>query len=108
MKNADKVRSFLIASGCGISFDGTFFAEGKAYDLMTGTAHGREGYTECELFFGRDNLKKPSAEFVQKLRRDREKLCALASCEMQEKSRGEIQKRLRLYEEIKDVIERDL
>ena len=108
MKNADKVRLFLIKSGCGISFDGTFFAEGKAYDLIEGTAHGTESYTECELFFGRDNIKNPSAEFLKKLRRDREKLRALVTCDMQEKSRGEVLERLRLYEEITNVIERDL
>ena len=108
MKNADKVRSFLIERGCGISFDGTFFSEGKAYDLIAGSVKGKEEYTDFELFFGRDNLKRPTAEFLQKLRSERDKLRALLQTQMQKKSREEIFERLRYFEEITDVFKNAL
>lgn len=108
MKNSDKVRAFLIECGCGISFDGTFFAEGKAYDLIAGEAKGKEEYTDSELLFGRDNLKHPTAQFVQKLRSERDKLREILRTQMQKQSREEIFERLRYFEEITDGFEDDL
>lgn len=108
MKNSDKVRAFLLERGCGISLDGTFFAEGKAYDLIVGEAKGKAEYTDFELFFGRDNLKRPTAEFIRKLRTERDKLRELLRTPMQQKSREEIFERLRYFEEITDVFEDNL
>lgn len=108
MKNSEKVRAFLLEHGCRILYDGTFYAEGKYYDLITGALGGAEEYTDFELIFGRDNLKHPTVEFLQKVRREQEKLRALLNAPMQEKSREELFERLRYYEEITDVFEDDL
>lgn len=105
MKNSDKVRAFLCGHGCGISYDGTFFAEGKYYDLICGSRGGGERYSEADLLFGRDNLKNPTREFFQKLQDERAKLGALLSEPMQETSRRALLKRLRALEEVAHEIE---
>lgn len=108
MKNAEKVRAFLIDCGCRIEYDGTFYAEGKCYDLICGEIEGDEKYTEYELQFGRDNLKAPSEGFVKKVFAERNRLRAAMRRDMKERSREEIAERLRRLEVIADVFEDNL
>lgn len=108
MKNSEKVRAFLCGHGCGISYDGTFFAEGKFYDLICGSRCGSERYSEAELRFGRDNLKSPTREFYRKLQGERAKLRAVLSEPMQESSRRGLEERLREIEEVAHEIANNL
>lgn len=105
MKNSEKVRAFLCGHGCGIAYDGTFFAEGKFYDLICGEANGGARYTEAELLFGRDNLKRPTREFFQKLQAEICKLEALLKEPMQKSSRRELEQRLRALKGVAHEIE---
>lgn len=109
MKNAERVRAFLVERGCNILSDDTFYAEGKYYDLITGENAGGSAYSDWEIAFGRDNLKKMPEAFLGKLREEENKLRAyLASMEMSEKSRDEVRKRLYQMEVITDAVDGDL
>lgn len=56
MKNADKVRKFLLDSGCKIIYDGIFKDE-KFYFVIKGErSGGGKNYTPAELYFGKDSL----------------------------------------------------
>lgn len=63
MKNPEKVREYLLKSGCVISADDIFFC-GKYYFIIKGerkTANGAASspYTKAQLIFGRDSLNNP-------------------------------------------------
>ncbi|MCI9010303.1 MAG: hypothetical protein HFE27_03885 [Clostridia bacterium] len=110
MKNAEKVRAFLLSRGASISEDFTFY-DGKYYDLIAGGADGggrQDRYTDFELTFGRGNLKAPSDDFLNMVRTERDKLRARLSHKMSANSRAELSERLRYYEEVADVFEDDL
>lgn len=56
MKNADKVRRFLLEKGCKITYDGIFKDE-KFYFVIKGENSGGSGeYTPAQLAFGRDGI----------------------------------------------------
>lgn len=69
MKNAEKVRAFLVERGAGIGRDMTF-RDGKFYDIITGTREGGTRYSAFELRYGRDNLLAPTLAFFAKLSKD--------------------------------------
>jgi len=73
MKNAEKVRAFLLGKGCRITQDDTF-SDGKYYDLIAGERDGGDCYDERELRYGRDNLKTPSAAFLNELHEEADKI----------------------------------
>ncbi|MDE6373506.1 MAG: class I SAM-dependent methyltransferase [Clostridia bacterium] len=59
MKNADKLRRFLLSSGCEITVD-DIFKDGKFYFIIKGKREGnRLSYTAEEYAFGRDSLNNP-------------------------------------------------
>lgn len=94
MKNAEKLRRYLVGRGAKILTDETF-GEGYFYDLIVGKNEGGSEYTEREFFFGRDNLKAPSAAFRKKLDSEREKLCSYLEREnLSDQSRGRLTARL--------------
>ena len=70
MKNADKVRAFLLSKGYGICRDYTFFAEGKFYDVIKACKGAPSAYTEDMILFGGDNLISPRADFLKKLEKE--------------------------------------
>lgn len=108
MKNADKVRAFLLRNGCGIVADYTF-SDGKWYDLIVGFASGDSVYTDWEIAFGRDNLKNPTDAFLRKIRKEQRDLRnALASPALSVENRDALRKRLYDLEEITDAIDGDL
>ena len=56
MKNADKLRKFLLDSGCKLTYDGIFRDE-KFYFVIKGERiGGNENYTPLCLAFGRDSI----------------------------------------------------
>ena len=59
MKNAGKLRSFLLSKGCKIIADDAFF-DGKIYYVIVGERCGGSGsYSAAELAFGKDSVKNP-------------------------------------------------
>ena len=100
MKNAEKLRSFLVESGANITADYTF-GEGYFYDLIAGENTGGSSYTEREILFGKDNLAKPTPSFLHKLEEERRKLLGyLKEGKMSEKNREKLSSRLREVEEV--------
>lgn len=71
MKNVDKVRKTLLSIGYSIEKDFVFFDE-KFYFLLV-CERGEDYYTDDELFFGRDNLKNKSVDFIDYCKREYEK-----------------------------------
>ena len=66
MKNADKVRQYLIKSGYKLIKDYIFKAEKKFYDFIL-AVKGKDDkpYTEDEIFFGRGNLSGNNEDFKE-------------------------------------------
>lgn len=59
MKNADRLRAFLIENNCKITADDIFY-DGKYYFIIKGERYGGTPYySEEELAFGKDSLKNP-------------------------------------------------
>ena len=63
MKNAEKVRAFLLESGCVLTVDDIFF-DGNYYFVIKGekdggNSDGAQDYSQAEITFGRDSLKNP-------------------------------------------------
>ena len=81
-------------------FDYTF-ADGKFYDLIKAEQTGRaSAYSEKELEFGRDNLLRPSADFLEKLRTEIEKKKKYLLSPVDGQAREEITLSLERLEEI--------
>lgn len=106
MKNSEKVRRFLLEHGARLERDYTFAADGKFYDLITGTGTGGDRYTEKELRFGRENLNRPSPAFFGRLEHDKMRLLeALGRPALSSVRREEVEKRLHEIEEIFDELQ---
>ena len=100
MKNAEKLRSFLVESGAKITADYTF-GEGYFYDLIAGEKEGGSRYTEREILFGKDNLNKPTPSFLHKLEEEQRKLVGyLEEDKMSGKNREKLSSRLQEVEEV--------
>lgn len=78
MKNADKVRRFVVRKGFRIKKDYVFKAEGKFYDLIE-LERGEDSLSDEEAEFGRTNLKSPSPAFSERLKRELDKSHRLVS-----------------------------
>ncbi len=89
MHNSDKLRRYLSERGAKLERDHTFAADGYYYDLICGSATGGgRDYTESEIFFGRENLVCPTADFFGKWEKEAEKLKDyLARKDVSEKNR---------------------
>lgn len=107
MKNSDKVRSFLVGSGCSIECDYTF-GEEKFYDLIVGSRSGGTQYSPWEIKFGRDNLLSPSPSFERKLIKERELLRSALEETLSFESREALRMRLYEIEEVIDAVKDDL
>ena len=106
MKNAEKVRAFLVARGAYIERDFTF-ADGKFYDLIVGRREGGTRYSAFECRYGRDNLLSPTREFFAKIGKDAEIVrAALRGAEGA--GREALLERLHELEGIADAIEERL
>lgn len=107
MKNTEKLRRFLVESGCKISRDNTF-EDGKFYDLIVGTNAGGDSYTEREFLYGRDNLNRPSPAFLKKMRKERDELKAYLTAARSKSEREKLEARLQEKENLLNEIERNL
>ena len=92
-KNSEKVRSYALLNGYKAEKDYTFKDSGKFYDLMR-FSRGTGEYTPLEIKYGKDNLKRRPADFIEKLRVTAEKLRRVLSTDISEKTRGEVEKEL--------------
>jgi tRNA (adenine22-N1)-methyltransferase len=79
MKNADKLRKSLLSCGYRIIKD-YIFRDDKFYVLIV-AERGEDSYSEDEIFFGRDNLLSPTADFLEFAKREHEKYCTLVTSE---------------------------
>ena len=71
MKNAEKVRAFLLGRGYALLRDHTFYADKKFYDLIKAVKGGKqEEYNKDMLSFGRENIISPTEDFAKMLERD--------------------------------------
>ena len=66
MKNTDKLRVFLNTNGYFLKKDFIFKAENKFYTLILATK-GTEVLTEEQIEYGKDNISKPSKDFLEYL-----------------------------------------
>ncbi len=64
MKNAEKVRRFLVENGYSVKRDYTF-SDGKYYDIIK-AEKGSDRYSEKEFVYGRDNLAEKGTAFREK------------------------------------------
>ncbi|MCM1438955.1 MAG: class I SAM-dependent methyltransferase [Roseburia sp.] len=98
MKNAPKLRKFLIGRGCKITYDG-IFKDGKFYFVIKGERFGGSyNYSPAELEFGRDSIKSPA--FNEYAAAEREKdIIRLSKC-VDGAQREKILKRLALFNEV--------
>lgn len=101
MKNAEKVRAYLIRRGAHIERDFTF-GEGYYYDLICGRNTGGSAYTPKEILYGRDNLRAPTRSFLQKLEGEREKVQGYLLRDLSERSRAKMERR---DLELKEIID---
>lgn len=99
MKNAEKVRRYLVERGAKILTDITFFA-GKYYHLIAGEGRGGDTYSPLEFAFGRDNLKNPTADFAGYLQAEIQKLNSYSREKMNAEARAEHERRLAQYLEV--------
>ena len=74
MKNAEKVRAFLLENGYAPDLDVTFY-DSKFYHLLRARRGAGRQYSERDVAFGYDNLRAPTQDFVRYLRAELEK-CA--------------------------------
>lgn len=94
MKNAFELRKFLVSNYI-IETDSLFFDGNKYYNLISATMGNTSPMTELQLFFGKDNLTKPSKDFVKYLLNEKIKLTKiLSSC-----NDIDVQKRLNLVQQ---------
>ncbi len=95
MKNAEKVREFLVKRGAHIGRDDTFFADGYFYDLIAGENYGGSEYTARELAFGKQNLREMGRDFCNKLLCECEKIASYLKREdMSGENRSKLEQRL--------------
>ena len=107
MKNSEKVRRFLLGRGARITLDVTFSEGEMFYDLIAGEGRGEDAYSGFEYRYGRDNLKRPGAAFLAKIRREAQTVRG-ALKGASGGNREELLGRLHELEGIADAIEGDL
>ena len=102
MKNAPKLRRFLLERGYAIERDFTF-TDTKHYDLLRAVRGGQgRAYGARELAFGYDNIHSPSAEFLSLVEEEIQKCRArLAAAGRQVPA---VQARLNELAEVRDEI----
>ena len=103
MKNADKVREFLVRGKFWLHRDYTFYDADKYYDLIYAEKlDGKsDAYSDLDIEFGRENLLVKSADFILKYQREIERLNTFLSHEnLSDKSREELVKKINKYKTV--------
>lgn len=107
MKNADKLRGYIVENGYKIVKDYIFFAEGKFYVLIS-AEKGKDELTEEEREFGRTNLIEPTEAFVRYISEEISRKIKFASAgELSEEKRKEFlsdAERLKKYADVKRTV----
>ena len=100
MKNAEKLRRYLVGQGARMELDFTFSDGKKYYDVIRGVAEGRDIYSELEFRFGRDNLNGSSPyPFLFYAKEELEKTEARLALAREENARATLMQRKRELEE---------
>ena len=107
MKNADKVRRFLLSRGVTVTAD-FLVQDGTFYEIIAGHGRGTDTYTEREILFGRDNLRAPSRDFYEMLLREQTKLRAIAKRALSKEARREVDEKRKRIEELANEIAKNL
>ncbi len=69
MKNADKVRVFVVGVGYKVVKDYVFFDKGKYYDLIV-LEKGKDSLSSEEITYGRTNLLVDNPDFKRKIEQE--------------------------------------
>lgn len=98
MKNAERLRVYLLEQGCSIIADDVFTDGKKYYFVIKGTRTGdKADYTEAQTEFGRDSLKNPVLKnYIQE---ELAKKHGYLRRNLSEAAREEILKGIRLLED---------
>lgn len=73
MKNADKVRRFVVKNGYAVTCDRVYYVKDKYYFVIVCT-EGHDELTEEEAEFGRTNVKEKPKDFLRFIKEETEKL----------------------------------
>ena len=106
MRNAEKLRRYLIEQGAKITADYTFGEGHYYYDLIVGENEGGSSYTDREILYGKDNLTHAVPAFLHKAEDEIRKLGAYLQRDMSSESRREIIGRLNDWEEVYEITRR--
>ncbi len=97
MKNAQKLREYLIACGAEITLDKPFESGGKFYYVIKGIANGKSEYTRAQLAFGKDlNCAETKAYIGVEL----QKLLQYSKRKMSEAHLAEINNRITFIQKV--------
>ncbi len=103
MHDAEKLRAYLLQNGGYIERDYTF-CDRKYYDVIVGRrakSGEAQTYTENELAFGKENLRRMPQAFIERSQRQYRQLCSYLTREnMQEENKRALEERKRRLEEI--------
>lgn len=103
MKNAEKLRQFLVDGQFSPYRDYTFYDANKYYDLIYAVKSDNpvKPYTEDELIFGRENLAVKGKDFILRYSREIEKLTAVLSSEnLTTKAKDELITKIKKYKSV--------
>ncbi len=108
MKNSSKLREFLLLNGYEIIADYTFCDE-KFYDIVKAKKNGYVSeYSLRELEFGRDNLKKPSRDFVLKIESEIAKKESYLTAKMSDTAKSSLIESLNTLKGVYNEVTRNL
>lgn len=101
MKNAEKLREYLLACGCELTADDLFYADNKYYFIIKGKRAGKERrYSQAELRFGRHGLKNGLLKNM--LAEEISKKQSYLTAEMSAESRSALQAEIKYLQGIKN------
>lgn len=107
MKNAEKLRKFLIESGCCLLKDDIFSDEKNFYYIIKGIKSGKkQEYTHKQFKYGRDSLKNPVLKEFLLIEAEKKK--NYLEREMSPSNRCGIEKSISEIEETLDEIDRNI
>lgn len=98
MKNAEKLRKYLLENGCCIETDDIFTDGAKYYFIIKGKLGKAQNYNDVQLKYGKDSLKNPI--FYEYLKQEIYKKQTYLLKEMSEENRCIIEKQIKQMEEV--------
>lgn len=98
MKNAEKLRSFLIKNGCRIDSDDIFTDGANYYFVIKGGQGKAQRYTETEIKYGKDSLNNPV--FYEYLKKELLKKRTYLNGNLSTENRNILEKQIQQMEEV--------